>query len=86
MQKANVSITAGANATNIISIRNTSPVPAVFIRLHLVDASGNDVLPVRWSENYLTLWPGEKLDVAISYDAGSYAGAQVVANGMNVAE
>lgn len=66
-----------------VSLENTSKVPAVFIRLNLVDAKGQDVVPVMWEDNYVTLWPGEKLDVSVRYE-GRYSGTKVEVSGRNV--
>lgn len=52
-----------------VQIENTSDVPAVFVRLNLVDEDGKDVIPVNWETNYITLWPKESYDIAV--DAGS---------------
>lgn len=59
------------NTVNI-TLTNNSPVPAVFIRLNLVNKRGagenktssrrwEDVVPVKWDENYVTLWPHETM-------------------------
>lgn len=66
-----------------VKLENKSKVPAVFVRLNLVDGSGNDVVPVTWSENYITLWPGEKIDVEIGYSS-DYAGVAIEVSGKNV--
>lgn len=68
-----------------IQIENTSDVPAVFIRLNLVDAQGEDVAPVVWETNYITLWPRESYDIAV--DAGpewDVNDLRVVIDGRNV--
>ncbi|KAF3045939.1 hypothetical protein E8E12_008203 [Didymella heteroderae] len=52
-----------------VQIENTSDVPAVFLRLNLVDQLGRDVVPVLWETNYITLWPRESYDIAV--DAGT---------------
>ncbi|KAK9417799.1 putative Family 2 glycoside hydrolase [Seiridium unicorne] len=44
-----------------VVVENYSEVPAFFIILNLVDDAGEDVLPVFWSDNYITLWPHEKI-------------------------
>ncbi|KAF3009565.1 hypothetical protein E8E13_005755 [Curvularia kusanoi] len=49
-----------------IQIENTSDVPAVFVRLNLVDRGGTDVVPVTWETNYVTLWPKESYDIAVT--------------------
>ncbi len=50
-----------------ITLENTSDVPAVFVSLNLMDEWGRDVVPVVWETNYLTLWPRESVDVAVTY-------------------
>ena len=52
-----------------------SMLPAVFVRLNLVDEEGEDVVPVYWSDNYLTLWPGESMDVKVSWSEGDWVRA-----------
>ena len=47
---------------------------------------GEEVLPVVWQDNYISLLPGEKRDISASYrtaDLGASA-AQVEARGWNV--
>ncbi|KAF1928302.1 glycoside hydrolase family 2 protein [Didymella exigua CBS 183.55] len=68
-----------------VQVENTSDVPAVFIRLNLVSAQGEDVVPVMWETNYITLWPRESYDIAV--DAGSdwdVNDLRVVIDGRNV--
>ncbi|KAH6638898.1 glycoside hydrolase superfamily [Boeremia exigua] len=68
-----------------LQIENTSDVPAVFVRLNLVDKDGNDVVPVDWETNYITLWPKESYDVAVSADSGlSIEDLRVQIDGRNV--
>lgn len=66
LQSANVSVSfspqADANTYNV-TVENHSDVPAFFVSLTLLDAAGQDVLPVFWSDNYVTLWPREKLQL-----------------------
>lgn len=66
-----------------VKLENKSKLPAVFIRLNLVDGNGNDVVPVTWSENYVTLWPGEKLETEFWYSSGS-TGVAIEVLGKNV--
>lgn len=65
-----------------IEVVNTSPVPAFFIRLNLVDKSGKDLNPVLWSDNYVTLWPGEKVQLEVQYQKKTEA--KVIVNGGNI--
>ncbi|KAI0203886.1 family 2 glycoside hydrolase [Astrocystis sublimbata] len=48
-----------------VILENKSAVPAFFVSLNLVDEAGKDVLPVFWSDNYVTLWPHEKLELNV---------------------
>ncbi len=74
---------SGTGAT--VTLENTSTVPAVFIALRLVDGKGEDVLPVTWSDNYVTLWPGEKVSLEANSLSGQ-PGASIVVSGKNVAQ
>ncbi|KAK4139068.1 glycoside hydrolase [Dichotomopilus funicola] len=73
-----------------VELENKSPVPAFFISLALVDGKGEDVLPVRWSENYVTLWPGERVSVKAEVLGGWRGGVGrvegIVVRAKNVAE
>ena len=47
-----------------LTLHNKSPVPAIFIRLNFADAKKeNDIVPLTWSDNYLTLFPDERVVV-----------------------
>ncbi|KAF2852087.1 glycoside hydrolase family 2 protein [Plenodomus tracheiphilus IPT5] len=50
-----------------ISVLNKGSVPAVFVRFNLVDENGDDRVPVAWSQNYVTLWPGESMDILLNH-------------------
>ncbi|WP_328863976.1 glycoside hydrolase family 2 protein [Streptomyces virginiae] len=52
---------AGSLSTTTVTIRNTSSgnTPALLTDLHLVDGRDAPVLPVRWNDNQISLWPGE---------------------------
>ncbi|KAL7811947.1 family 2 glycoside hydrolase [Trichoderma gracile] len=88
---AQVSVTTGVgkhlpevlgSQTRTVTLENKSSVPAVFIRLTLVDSKGNDVNPVSWSDNYVTLWPHEKLQLEVGGSNGS--GDEIQINGKNI--
>lgn len=66
-----------------MKLENQSPVPAVFIRLELVDASGDYVDPVFWSDNYVTLWPRERLRLRVAHRRQG-GRAKVKVSGVNV--
>jgi exo-1,4-beta-D-glucosaminidase len=65
-------------------LKNKSKVPAVFVRMNLVDGKGEDVLPVRWSENYVTLWPGEEKVVHVEHETIDKGGVRIEVDGRNV--
>ena len=67
MKTAKVTARAAGGA---LTLENTSDVPAFFIRLNLVDGQGNDVNPVTWSDNYVTLFPREKMTLHVSPASG----------------
>jgi hypothetical protein len=48
--------------------------------------SGEDVTPIFWSDNYLSLVPGEKKSVTATFDAFPLAGAapELVVEGWNI--
>ncbi len=52
-----------------ISVTNPGNETAFFIRLKIVDSSGNLVLPVYFTENYFTLLPGETRKVELDLSA-----------------
>jgi exo-1,4-beta-D-glucosaminidase len=71
-QPANVSVSATKDNDKkvAVALENHSSYPAVFIRLNLVRQSKTvtpkhsrweHVTPVKWSDNYVTLWPHEKM-------------------------
>ncbi|KAI1367155.1 family 2 glycoside hydrolase [Xylaria arbuscula] len=55
----------GKEQGSTVTLENKSSVPAVFIALNLVNKDGQDVLPAFWSDNYVTLWPHEKLELQV---------------------
>ncbi|KAJ6787523.1 hypothetical protein PWT90_10855 [Aphanocladium album] len=74
MDKASVTVTVGASTCQSkfegvkgksVTLENKSGVPAFFVSLNLVDAAGADVVPVLWSDNYVTLWPNETLKLTV---------------------
>ena len=55
----------GTTAT--VTVRNTGKTPAVFLRLNLKGADGEQILPVIYSDNYFTLMPGEIKTIAVKW-------------------
>ena len=46
---------------------NHAAVPAFFVSLDAVDGDGADVAPVLWSDNYVTLFPRERLRLELRF-------------------
>jgi exo-1,4-beta-D-glucosaminidase len=71
-----------------IELRNTSDHLVFFVQLRLVDPAGDDVLPVLWSDNYVSLLPGEAMVVRAQLIGGgaSIKGVPlaVEARGLNI--
>ncbi|KAJ5652926.1 hypothetical protein N7507_010352 [Penicillium longicatenatum] len=52
-----------------VQLENESKVPAVFIHLDMFNPADDTKLEsIYWSDNYVTLWPKEKLRVMVSYE------------------
>jgi len=53
-----------------VTVENPSNSLAFFVRLNLKrGAAGQEILPVLWQDNYISLLPGEKRDLAADYRA-----------------
>ncbi len=63
---------SGAERKATVKIANSGSAPALMVKLTLKDsASGERILPAYYSENYISLLPGEERIVAIEFPAGS---------------
>jgi exo-1,4-beta-D-glucosaminidase len=69
---------AGGEASARVSIENTGKALAFQVHLKLVDASGTELLPVYWDDNYFALIPGEKREIRVAYHRDQAAGALAV--------
>ncbi|MBT2459666.1 sugar-binding domain-containing protein [Streptomyces sp. ISL-86] len=80
MAQASVSATATTTANGdattpaslsktTVTVRNTSTgnTPALLTDIHLVDGKGTPVLPIQWSDNQVSLWPGESATLTATY-------------------
>ena len=81
LDKASVKVSfTGSNPWKAV-LTNDGDVPALMLRLKLVSKStGEMVLPVIYSDNYFSLMPGEKREIAIEAapeDLGGKAGLEV---------
>jgi len=67
----------------VVSLQNSGAVAALETKLTLLKVDGTRVLPAYYSDNYVSLLPGEKREISIEYPAGAGA-AQVGIRGWNV--
>ena len=69
----------------MVALENTGSAVAVAAKLTLLRTSdGERILPAYYSDNYVSLMPGEKRVVDISYPAAQAAAATVAIRGWNV--
>ena len=66
-----------------VTLKNTGSEPALMLRLKLV-ADGEMVLPVIYSDNYLSLMPGESWEIEISAPEAVRGGASLEISGFNM--
>jgi exo-1,4-beta-D-glucosaminidase len=67
----------GEDAITHVTIENPSKSLAFFARLKVVKgAKGEEILPVVWEDNYISLLPGEKREVSATYRASELGGAK----------
>jgi exo-1,4-beta-D-glucosaminidase len=77
----------GEDAVTHVTIENPSKNLAFFVRLKVdKGAKGEEILPVVWEDNYISLLPGEKREITASYRAGELgtAKASVEVSGWNM--
>jgi exo-1,4-beta-D-glucosaminidase len=61
----------GDQSTTHVTLENPSKHLAFFVRLKLDNSeSGEEILPVIWEDNYISLLPGEKREITASYRTG----------------
>src|SRR6266542_4888663 len=83
------STNADGTTTTTVTLRNTTggKTPAFFVDAHVLGAGGAPVLPVRWTDNEVSLWPGESVTLSATYRTADLKGAtpSVRVSGWNVA-
>ncbi len=65
-----VTVSTGVRSSKgetVVTLKNTGSHIAFFIRLKLNGNSGEEILPVLWEDNYITLMPGETREVTARY-------------------
>ena len=66
----------GANQINHVTLENPSKNLAFFVRLKVDKGkAGEEILPVLWQDNYVSLLPGEKREITATYRASELGGA-----------
>ncbi|KAK5652038.1 hypothetical protein OQA88_10941 [Cercophora sp. LCS_1] len=60
--------------------------PAFFVSVNILDAQGQDVLPITWTDNYVTLFPGETISLTAALLPGANVPSTVEVAGRNVAK
>jgi exo-1,4-beta-D-glucosaminidase len=77
----------GSDLVTTVTIRNVghNHTPALFTRADVM-SNGQEVLPIQWSDNDVTLWPGEQQTITAHYSASDlHGGAPTVrVGGYNV--
>ncbi len=70
-----------------MKVTNPSTSLAFQVRLRVTDGpNGDDIVPVRWEDNYFPLLPGESQTETAAFDPGALAGKHPVVHvdGWNV--
>jgi exo-1,4-beta-D-glucosaminidase len=66
----------GESETTHVMLENPTKNLAFFVRLKVDKGKGGDeILPVLWQDNYISLLPGEKRDITASYRTSDLGGA-----------
>jgi exo-1,4-beta-D-glucosaminidase len=78
------SAVSGADTVTTVTVKNTGggTAPAFFTDAHIVDSAGKPVLPVQWSDNEVTLWPGESVTLTATYRTAGTTSVRV--SGWNI--
>lgn len=77
MAPAKVSASAASNTANgerkvSVTLSNSGPVPAVMLKVTLKDAAtGKRILPAYYSDNYVSLLPGEERTITVEFPTGT---------------
>jgi exo-1,4-beta-D-glucosaminidase len=80
MEAARISVTGVAKkedgwSTVTVKLKNETHAPAFFVRAELVnDANGDEILPVTWTDNYVTIFGGESITLEARYRSADSGG------------
>ena len=64
---------AGENSVRV-TVKNPTKAIAFMVQLRLTDASGDDIVPIFWDDNYFSLLPGESREITARYDSSAAKG------------
>ena len=67
----------GKDAVTHVTVENPSKSLAFFVRLK-VNKGSEEILPVLWQDNYISLLPGEKRELAATYRSSDLGTAKPV--------
>jgi len=74
----------GAEVVTEVAARNPGTVPILAAKLTLLDAQGRRILPAYYSDNYLSVLPGETRRVTLRYPVTGAGPAHLEVRGWNV--
>ena len=57
-----------------IVLKNPSSHIAFFVRTELHDSQGKEILPITYSDNYVTVYPGETVEIEAAFERDRYQG------------
>ena len=75
--------TVGAEAELHVVLANRTATPAIETKLTMTNADGSQILPAYFSDNYVSLLPGESRDVVIRYPSDLAKDERVTLRGWN---
>ena len=75
---------SGLGLAVAVRVTNASLVPVLNAKITMLDDAGMRVLPVYYSDNYITLLPGESRELDVRCPAGASHCARVALRGWNV--
>jgi archaellum component FlaF (FlaF/FlaG flagellin family) len=75
----------GAETVATVTLTNSSQTPAIETKLTVLNADGSQVLPAYFTDNYVSLLPGESRTIEIRYPTAKAVTPSVTLRGWNVA-
>ena len=91
LRRAPLEVTArraapGGHGDVTVTLRNTGGQPAFFERVELMsDRDGDEILPIEYSDNYVTVYPGETTEISGTVTGSEHGPNWVRVGGYNSA-